>query len=320
MRRKAGLFVVLAAALALGAFLFLRYRGVAEPEPEPFPPDALDGYVPADSAALITLNVRSLSEAPFFQGRLRPTLNRLVRRGAASQRWMDLAGIDPAANLDRLQISFAAGDPEHPLWLARGRFSPARFQVGPGKLQPRVERGRRVYEYTDPDFGPMLLAPVGDTLVVSAARGRVDDALAYAAGHRAAPLRYPALAALLKQVDQKQAVWLAASLEDFGPVGRMEGMELVLRPVLTHARTVAGSLHAADDLRADFTFQARDADAARLLEDSLKSAILLAQGARLLGIDRDLLPLLQLMGSGETTRDGTAVTLRCRLPAAEVQP
>ncbi len=321
MRRKTAVLAVLAgAALALAVFLFVRHRRPAEPEP--FPPGALAGYLPPDSTAVLTLNPRLLFDAPLFQGRLRPALQRLVRRGISGEPWMGLAGIDAFTDLDQLQISFAAGDPEHPLWLVRGRFHPERFGVGPDKLRPRVEDGRRIYEYTDPDFGPTLLAPVGDTLVVSAAPRRLAETLAYAAKPHPVPLRYPVLAAALEQVDQKQPVWLAASLADFGSVGRMGwALELVLRPVLSRTRSVHGGLRVAEDLRAEFTFRAGNAEGARQLEEVLQREVDVAAGTVLVpGIDRDWLPFFQLLGSGKTTRNDTTVSLRCRLTAEQLQP
>ncbi len=318
MLRKTALFAgLLGATLALAAFLFLRYRTSTEPEPEPFPPDALAGYLPADSTVVLALNVRPLLDAPVVRTRLGPALRNLLRRGANGEPWIDLAGIDPFADIEQIQVSFAAGDPAHPLWLVRGRFSRARFQVGPDKLRPRIEHGRGIYEYTDPDFGPTLLAPVGDTLVVSAVPGRLDDALAHAAEPRPVRFRYPALAALLKQVDQKQAVWLAASLADFGAVGGLKdwALSVVLRPVLAHAQTVSGGIALTDDVRAAFAFRARDEDGARRLEEDLKREAEAARGFSLFVRDEDLLPVFQLLATGTTTREGDGVSLRCRLTA-----
>jgi hypothetical protein len=319
MLRKAVLLAVLVGtALALAVFLYLRYRSSIEPEP--FPPGALAGYLPEDSTVVLTLNLRSLLEAPVVRGPPGPTLRGLFRRGTAGQPWMELAGIDPFTDIDQIQVSFTAGDPEHPLWLIRGRISAARFQVGPDKLRPRIEHGRRVCEYDDPDFGPTLLALVGDTLVVSALPCRLADALAYASGPRHLRFRYPALAAILKQVDRKQAVWLAASLQDFGAVGGLKdwALKAAIRPVLAHATTVSGGVAVAEDLRAEFAFRTRDEDGARRLEEDLKREVEAASGVGLFVKDKDLLPFFQLLGTGVVARDGAAVSLRCRLTAEQL--
>jgi hypothetical protein len=317
--RKIALFAVLiGAALALAAFLYLRYW--SSTEPEPFPPGALAGYLPEDSTVVLTLNLHPLLEAPVVRGPLEPPLRGLLRRGTTGQPWMELAGIDSFTDIDQIQVSFTAGDTEHPLWLVRGRISAARFQVGPDKLRPRIEHGRRVYEYVDPDFGPTLLALVGDTLVVSALPCRLEDALAYGGGPRPLRFRYPALAALLKQVDQKQAVWLAASLQDFGAFGGLKdwALKAAIRPVLAHATAVSGGVAVAEDLRAELAFRARDEDGARQLEEDLKREVEAASGVGLFVKDKDLLPFFQLLGTGVVARDGAAVSLRCRLTAEQL--
>lgn len=324
MRRKVGLVAALAGAVvALALFLILRGRGPTEPGYEAFPADVLKGYLPADTAAVVTLSPARLLDSPAVRGDLEASLRRLMRRATLTQLWLALAGIDPLTDLDQLQIVLGAKDLGRPLWLARGRIDRARFQVGPGKLRPRVEQGRRLYEYDDPDYGKVLLAPVGDTLVVSAAAEKLADALDCAAQPRPLTLRHQAFAGLLKQTDQGQAVWLAVSLEDLGRVGRLDSrvMDLVLRPVFEHARGIVGGLSAGADLRADFTFGTRDADAAARLDTAIKSAVELAQVAPLLGAnDRDLLPLFQLLDTGKTAREATTISLRCRLPADPASP
>jgi hypothetical protein len=328
MLRKAGPWTALAGALlALAAWLAFRAwgpgAGDADDEAQDsFPPDALADYLPADSAAVVTVNVRTLLDAPVVRDHLEPALRRLVRRGTATEPWFGLAGVDPLADLDRLGVVFAARDPGRPLWLARGRFDPGRFQVGPGRLQAPA-RGQRVYRYADPDAGTTLLAPVGDTLAVSTEPRRLADALDYAAHPHPVALRDPSLRALLDKVDRGQAVWLAASLDRLGPTDRLENraLELMLRPVLSHARGVEGGVSAGEDLRAAFTFHAADDGDARRLEEVLRNVIVVVQGAPLfLGSDRDLALLLRLVGSGETTREGTVVVLRCRLPADQLGP
>jgi hypothetical protein len=53
----------------------------------------------------------------------------------------------------------------------------------------------------------------------------------------------------------------------------------------------------------------------------LNNIVTIAQGASLLpGADKYLLHLFQLLGAGEMTRDGAAVTLHCRLPAEPQRP
>jgi hypothetical protein len=326
MPRKARLAALLLVT-ALVAVVALRtwgpWTGPSEEALVSYPPDALAGYLPADSAAIVTVNLRRLEEAPLVRGRLGPAVRGLVKRVQTGLDWLGPTGIDPLADLDSLQVLFPARDASRPLLLARGRPDPGRFQVGPGKLEPGVVERHRVYDYKDPEAGPVRLAAVGDTLVVCANPARVADALAYAASPRPTPPADAVLRGLLGRVDRGQAVWLAASLERLGPVGRLENraVELLVRPVLTHARGIEGGLDVGEDLGAAFTFGARDEAGARQLEEALQSVILLAQGAPLLlRGDRELLPVFALLAAGQARREGDTVTLRCRLREDELPP
>jgi hypothetical protein len=324
-RRKAAAVLAAVTALAVGLILpfWKPWRSYPEaPVVEHFPEGALDGYLPEDARGVLTVNLRPLPAAPAARKQFRKPLEQLIGRGEGDHPWMGLLGVDPFTDLDRIRVVFCTRGPDRPLWLARGRFDPARFQTGPGKLRERVEDGFRVYEYTDPAGGRVTtLALAGDTLAASDDRARVYAALAYAAGSRKAVRVDPALVKLLGKVDRGQALWLAVSLDKLGHVGRLPslGLELMLRPVLKHARSARGGVTCAEDVRAEFHFEARDEAGADDLETGLRSACETAAGASLLfRIEPDLLPLLRLLATGEVTRDGLEVRLRCRLTADQL--
>jgi hypothetical protein len=251
------------------------------------------------------------------------SLRRLVRRSDRQLSWLWLAGIDPWKEIDRARVVLPVGEPARPLWLVHGRIDPDRFQVGPGRLVPHNEGGRRFYEYHDPVVGPTWLAPAGDTLVVSVGRARLLEALCDAAQPHPVTVRDPTLRELLTGVDRTRVLWLAASLEALGPTARVENraLDTMLGPVLRRARDVQGGVSAGEDLQAEFTFRTAHEDAAEQLEEVLKNIVTIAEGASLVpGADQDLLSLFQLLSAGETTRSGAAVTLRCRLNADMLVP
>ena len=124
-------------------------------------------------------------------------------------------------------------------------------------------------------------------------------------------------------MDRDQAVWLAVSFQKLGPIPRLNdfGLETVLRPVLRHAESVQGGVRFGDEVRAEFVFRApTEADASELDQD-IQAACEIAQGAHLLpGVDPAPLPLLRLLGTGTTRRDGRTVTLRCAASADRLVP
>jgi hypothetical protein len=328
VRRRRGLVALLGLALlavaAASAWLLrarLWDRPPAPPADWDLPPGALEGYLPPDAVSVLSLDTRVLREAAAVRPLL-PALGRLAQYGQTSEPWLTYTGINPVADLDELRVIVSAGDSSRPLWLARGRFDPDRFAVGPGRLDVRVADGHRVFEYVDPRNGALWLAVAGDMLI-SGPEKRVRVALAEAGSDRAGPVRDPVLRRMLAEVDQTRPAWLAASLAGLGRVGRLENgaLELVLRPMFSHARGVAGGIAAGEELRADFHFVARDAEGARRLAEALTSDAGLAEGAGLLfGPESDLLPVFRLLAASEVSREDADVWLRGCLDADQLRP
>jgi hypothetical protein len=290
----------------------------AQPADVIFAADALDGYLPADAGAVYTLNQRKALDAPAGRRLLVP-LGRLLEKESTYQSWLGSLDADPIKDVDWAQFVISAPELNQPLVLLRGRFDAGRFRVGPGKLQSATEGRFRFYQKTDPRTRQTAnLAQAGETLVVSDSKPRFLAALSHAADAGPVRLQDDRLRELLRQVDQRQCLWLAVSFDKLGPIPRVNNfaLELVARPILVHAESVYGGVTCDDDVRAEFVFTARgDADAADL-ETAIKSSCQVAQGAYLLpGVEREMLPLLRLVGTGATSRDGRTVVLRCRLPA-----
>jgi hypothetical protein len=311
-----------AAALLLASAAGCGWWAPSPPGPA-FADDALADYLPEEAGAVYALNQREARASSTGQ-RLLGSLRQLLDKEKVYQPWMGLAGADPVRDVDEARFVFCPPDLDRPLLLLRGRFDPGRFQVGPGKLREGSDGPFRFDELPGPKGRVTHLARVGGFLAVCDSRPRFLAALTYAADRRPIRLQDRRLGELLAEVDRGQGVWLAVSLGKLGPIPRLtnRGLELVLRPLLSHAEGVQGGLSCGDDeVRAAFFFRARtEADAADL-ETALQSSCQLAQGARVLpGIDRELLPLLDLFGTGVVRRDGAAVEVRCRLPADRLGP
>ena len=288
----------------------------------PFPPGTLADYIPEDSEAVVSVNVRSLRETLIGQRYLMPSLGSIVRRSDEAFFWIELLGADALEDVDSLMVSFAPGSDGQPLWLARGRFDRSRFQVGPDKLRGETIDRFHVWKYIDRETNrPTLLAPVGDAFVICATPARVRAALRQASDARPVPVRDAALRPQLAEVDRQPSVWFAASLKDLGPVARIDNfwLEKLLRPLFRYADTVRGHIICAEELRAELHFHSTSEENASKLEEDLKNICGVAAGAPLLlGRHKALLPLFRLLASGETTRERANVCLRCRLTAEQL--
>jgi hypothetical protein len=266
---------------------------------------------------VLAVNLRTLLESPVGRQHLAPSLQQLAQRGEREVPWVELLGIHPFDDLDYLQISFAPGSGEQPLWLARGRLDRSRFHLGPDKLHKKTLDHFRVWEYADRQRNQTaVLASVGDALVVSETPSRVLAALHQASHPRALTIRDATLREMLARVDRRQSLWLAASFKRLGPIARIDNrwLEMILRPLFTHAESVHGGLTCAEDVRAELHFQTPTEEKAVQLEMDLKSICGVAAGASLLfSPPSELLPLFRLLGGGQTSREGKTVSLRCQL-------
>jgi hypothetical protein len=289
------------------------------------PADALADYLPEDSEAVLMVNLHPALESPAGR-QLAPSLKQLLGQAERRARWIDLAGIKSLDDVDSLQVSFAPSSGGEPLWLVRGRLDPGRFQTGPDKLQARTFDHFRVWEHADRASKRMtLLAPAGDTLVVSDSPARVLMALSQARDPHPLTIKDAALRELLQKVDRRQSLWFAASFQKTGAVARIDHflLEMILRPVLTHAESLHGGLDCGEELRADLHFSTATEDNAARLETDLRHICNVAQevseGGALLLRQKELVPLVRLLGTGQTSREGKSVRLRCRLTADQLK-
>lgn len=317
------LAILIVASLGLGGFLFrarlLPLWHIGDELGNRFSPDALADYVPEDSQAVLAVNLRQLREAPAGRQQLAPVVQQLIRRSGGRVHWIDLLGINALDDLDTLRISFAPATGEEPLWLLRGPLDRSRLQIGPDKLQETNLDRFRVWVYSDRrENRTTLIAPVGDMLVVSESRVRLRTALEQASNPQPILLHNRTLDELLTKVDRQQTVWLAAAFKGLGPVTEIEDywLKLLLRPLLAHAESAYGGIRCAEDLSVELHFRAATEEEAGQLEMSLQSICdIIREGASLLVRQKELLPLLRLLGTAQIHREGTMILLRCRLTA-----
>jgi hypothetical protein len=248
-----------------------------------------------------------------------------VRKGEKGWGWVPLVGAEPRKDLQQVQFFLFPRLVGTPTVLARGHFDPARFVIGPNRLEEApagVEKSFRFFNHKDAKTGKAtVFAPVGPDLVVSDA-SRMPAVVALATGvTKAHPPEDPLLQALLKEVDRKQSLWLAVSFDKLGQVAHLDNtaLEYYLRPLFRSAQTVQGGIsYGTDEVRADFVFRAKDDDNAKYLEKYLRDASEAAKVARQTVKDKDMLPLLQLLGTAQRKRDGRRLEIHCRLTASQL--
>jgi hypothetical protein len=294
--------------------------------PTPLPAvDPLADFIPPKAAAVITLNSRQMLDSPIFQKLHGSYWEAEIRKGEKGWGWVPLVGADPRKDLQQVQFILFPHLNSMPMILARGRFDPALFAVGPNRLEEApagVEKSFRFFNHKDARTGKAaMFAPIGPNLVVSEPN-RMPPVLALASGvTKVHPPEDPLLQELLKEVNRGQSLWLAVSFDKLGQVSRLDynALEAYLRPLFRHAQAVQGGVtYRTDEVRADFFFRARDDDNANRLEKYLRDTCEAAKTARHAVKDKDMLPLLQLLGTGKVERKEKRMEIHCRLTAAQL--
>ena len=300
--------VVLVAAAAV--FLGLRYFGGTVIDD--FPPGALNDYLPGDTAAVVTLDLKVLRDRNLLDKSLGKSLRAALAKDEVGLPF-PLFGVDPAVDVDTLRLDFSAGDSGQPLVLLHGRFDRTRFKVGTGQLEEMKQDGFRLYR-DDSVGGDTTLALACDTLVASLARPRVVAALRQAAGQRAMTRADDRLKGMLATVDRKRALWFALDLAKLGRPPLPPSIEAQLHPIFEEADTMSGGVAWGEELKADVTFTTRSEANARRLESHLKNVVRFADALVLIyrGEEYERV-LLRLLADAQVTHHGTDVTLHSQL-------
>lgn len=219
------------------------------------PADEVERYLPDDAGFVLAVNVRQLVTAPAFAGPYRARLDQLVKE---QERWQVLlAGlaVDPSRDLARVVLSGPvadAGAAAHLRVLVQGRFDPERFRTlaenaYPAEDVPDGLGGHyRLYELPDARRqAPGYFALASRTTVVfSASRDEVLDALAKGAGWKRTALSQEKVRAGLDGLDAGRGLWLAVP-EGAGALNLAEvapAAVLVAPGDEDRARDVAGRL------------------------------------------------------------------------------
>ncbi len=324
-RRARWISVVFASAVVLTVAVFILrnsfwdwWTGGLEGE-EPFASGALDDYVPEDSEALLVADLHALLQSSVGRQRLKPILQRLLRQSDALPRWMEMLEVNPENDLDLVRISFAPGSGAAPLWLMRGRFDCSRAHIGPEKLRERRLGRYRLWEYTESAAKrTVLIALAGDTLIAGETQERVREALEQARDPHSISVRDATLGKLLTKVDRRQPLWLAASMKSLGSIANIDNylLRMVVNPLLQNADSLYGGVKVADDLRLELTIGTTTAEQADRLQIELRSLREAAPGAALLlGDQKELTPVLRLLGTSKVSREGKILRLHSRLSA-----
>jgi hypothetical protein len=287
--------------------------------------------LPDDTGAVITINVRQVLDSNLVKKYALDLIKQALKDQADAQKVMAALGLDPLKDID--QVVIAAPDlseTDKGLIIVSGRFDPAKIKAAaadavkqhPDQIKVHKVGTQDVYEVKVPDQPEPVFVAVADknTLVAAPNKQYLADALDKAAGTKQTVLKNKEMAALLKQVDGKQGLWVAvggSALEK----GLPPGVDDNVKKFLQQLDAIAGGLLVNDDIKAQFVIGAKNPQAAKDLHKTITEGI--NQGLGVLAIlaanQKELAPLVDVVKSIKTSSKDKSVVITGSVPAEVIE-
>src|SRR6266851_5895681 len=201
--------------------------------PAPIHAADIDPYLPNDTEAVLTINVRQILDAPFIKkdafAEFRKSLD---ERSGALKHLKDL-DLDPQKDFDSIVLANSNGDPDRSLLIVHGRFEVAKFEAKANeiaKAQPdqwtvttipdgaggqyKVLKSAKWFDFSGvrPALKnkPAYIALLDKRVLVAAPeKDLIIDALDKAQGRKKTALKSKELGQLLEKANGKQSIWIA---------------------------------------------------------------------------------------------------------------
>lgn len=270
----------------------------------------VDKYLPNDSEAVITLNVKQLLEAPLIKNNLEQ-LKGLAQGIGGAQSMLEELGFDPFKDVDSLTVAMGK-NPNQVTLLVSGKFDPAKIAAQaektakdkPDTLKITKSGTHTVYEAKAPERNETVYTAIvdGGLLAVSPNKTAVLDVLDKKAGLKRTELKKDLQAALTAGNRQQSisVVSLAGPLAASG------------QPFVEKIKTLSGGITVTDEVKAEVVLNAKDAKDAKdiqtELNDNLDMVKALVDNAA--QVNQGLKPLVDAVGTLQLSAQGNNVTLK----------
>lgn len=250
----------------------------------------MDPYLPEDTEYIVNLNLRQLVDSDLFKKHLRDLAQEALRGDDQIQDILKDLGFDPFKDLDRILGAAPSGaEKDRGLLIAHGRFDVAKFKAkaeqvakdNSDHLKIHKILGGEVllYEVNLPDRDdPIFVALAGsDTLLASAGKDYVVNALKKS-GKKAKPvLKNKAFQTLLEKVDDRQSLWVAAvATPDL--VKKLEKAPGDIKGLVKKIQALAGGFTISDEIKLEVGVTTKNTKDAKELSDSAKAGLNLILG------------------------------------------
>jgi len=293
----------------------------------------IDPYLPADTEAVVTINVRQILGSQLVKKAGLDQLRDLIKAQEEVDGVLKELGFDPFKDIDTLTVaSPAGGEQDKGLIIIRGRFNVNKFKARAEKAAKdnkdefkihKVKDGQggeiTAYEFSVPNpqggMSQTFFAGFGNraTLLAAPSKDYLIDALKVKDATKA-KLKNKSFQELLSKQDTQQSFSIAMVGE---ALTKSPLAELPIKDILTKITAVAGGVTLSDGIKMEFVIATKEAADARMIKDKLSEGLTTALAFIALAAtqQKELAPLLEIVKSIQPTSNNTSVTLKGEVSA-----
>jgi hypothetical protein len=289
----------------------------------------LDPYLPDDTESVINLNVRQILDSPLIKKHALEVAQEALRGNDQIQDILKDLGFDPFKDLDRIVIASPGGtDKDRGLVIVHGRFDVDKFKAkgeeaakdNPDNLKiTKILGGKHIlYEVNVPDLDmPLFVVLAGrDTLLVSAGKDYVVDALKKMGKSEKPVLKNKDFQKLLEKVDARQSLSLAA-VQTPAVKDAVGGLPGDVKGIIEKIQALGGGVTITDEVKLELVVTTKTAKEAKDLKESANAGLTLILGVLGALAQNDSKPelelLLEAVKSLRVTSKDSAVVIKGRI-------
>jgi hypothetical protein len=269
-------------------------------------------YFPADTQAVITLNVKQILSSPLVkkdQDKIKAGLQSI----GEAQTVLESLGFNPLTDLDTVTVSLVgASDQEKVTLLVRGKFNLDKFKAKakevakdmPDVLKIHQAGTNSIYEVNAPgQQRPIFLGLMDATTIVGApTKEQIAEAFDIQSGKKKVALKKELVGLLKKAETTKQSLTLVG-------LGSALGNEVPYGDKIDY---ISGGITLSDKLTIEINIETKDADAAKGLKTLVDEGI--NQGKSLVSLfamqQKELAPLTEMLDQLKVTDKGKSVSIK----------
>lgn len=246
----------------------------------------LDPYLPEDSATVVNVNLRQFLDSPLIKKHALAVMQEALRGNDQVQDVLKDLGFDPFTDLERIIAAAPGGtDKDRGLLILHGRFDLPKFRAKAEEVAKdqgdvlkihKILGGKHIlYEVSPPDLDQPLfvaLPPDGKTVLASAGKDYVVDALKKSATPTRPQMKNKEFQALLEKVDDRQSLSVAFIKTDAvkDAVAKLPGD---IKDMIDKVQAVGGGFTLTDEVRLELVVTTKAAAEARELRDSADAGL-----------------------------------------------